>query len=868
MACSIKIFILFFIIFSFPSNAFSENMLLLGSDKGPLFHSRSHQLFKKTATKPRKNFEISNNSKGSKNVRVIVRLRKDISAGEAPHNINMDRENRAETFKRLRKQTERQHTELADFLKKKRFMSFPKHRLHQHDRAVRKSAPESNSRGLWIANCLAMTLTPEEIQQLNEHPEVIEVVKNTILSIPPLKSEATGIPDDAGDLWNHSIIGVDTARVFGLDGTGIRIGHLDTGINPDHPEFGGKLIAWAEFDAEGEKVESLPYESHYLGHGTHVASVMVGETTGVAPGADLISALVLPDGCGTLEQVLSGMQWILDPDNDPETDDGAQIVNMSWGMAETSPVLNEGVANMIDAGVLPVCAIGNSGAGLTYSPANVPAAVGVGAVDETDSVASFSGGGIVWWDGSYVIKPDITAPGVSILGLGVDGEYQSLSGTSLAAPHVAGVAALLLQYNSELSLFQMKRFLLRTSLDLGKQGQDGRYGHGRLDLSSALDFIDHYTPRLGSADLVLERRETSYGIPCLGYETYFSDGENRFLSEEITSLFVFLGSHESTFKTLGSADVNGDRFSDMVISQTSRLDSNEYLVEFKVYLSLDSGGFSDTAETWYSYISSFPDGYEFIALADVHGDGKSDLILCEREEFQTGEKLHLLVMASNGRDAFQASAEDWATIYTNYYYKVDVDVGDVNGDGKADLVFGKGYDPPYGGFHPVYYYVGLSDGMTFGSFSSWTTLFSSRVTGKPEYLCMSDVDGDGADDLIFSAEAYYYSSPDSRSIYVCLSNGRSRFLSKQLWAGIDWGENTHLETVADVNGDNAGDLILTRLDTTSNLWSFEVWLSNGQSRFIESELPWLNLDESWLRGVPKIAGIANAGLGNWPNTFN
>ncbi|MCK5229397.1 MAG: hypothetical protein KAR13_03975, partial [Desulfobulbaceae bacterium] len=116
--------------------------------------------------------------------------------------------------------------------------------------------------------------------------------------------------------------------------------------------------------------------------------------------------------------------------------------------------------------------------------------------------------------------------------------------------------------------------------------------------------------------------------------------------------------------------------------------------------------------------------------------------------------------------------------------------------------------------------------------------------------------------------AYYYSSPDLRSIYVCLSNGRSRFLSKQLWAGIDWGENTQLETVADVNGDKTGDLIVTRLDTTSDHWVFEVWLSNGQSQFTESEVPWLNLDESWLQVAPKIAGVANAGLGNWSNIFN
>jgi hypothetical protein len=723
-------------IFSFQSSsALSGNMSLFGSDQGPLFHARSHQLSKETATKPRGNLEIADNSKSLKHVRVIVRLRNTLSK-EVAHDII--RKDRAAFFKKLRKHTKRHQAEITNYLEENRLM-FSRGPRYGYRRSPKESSPSLNGRSLWIANSFAITAAPHEIEELRRHPDVMEVLENFILSLPPVTEESADNPGVPVDLWNHQVIGVDAARALGIDGTGIRIGHLDTGINPDHPDFGGKLIAWAEFDAEGEKVEGPPHESHYLGHGTHVASVMVGETTGVAPGAGLISALVLPSGSGTLEQVLSGMQWVLDPDNDPETDDGAQVINMSWGMQGASPVLCEAVANITDAGVLPVCAIGNSGCGLTYSPADAPAAVGVGAVDETDGVASFSGGGIVWWDGSYVIKPDITAPGVSILGLGGSGDYQSLSGTSLAAPHVAGVAALLLQYNFEFSLFQMKRFLLRTSLDLGKPEQDKRYGHGRLDLSSALDFIDYYTPRLGSADLVLERRETSYGFPCLGYETYFSDGENRFLSEEVTSLFVFLGSHESTFKTLGSADVNGDRFSDVVISQTSQLDSNEYLVEYKVYLSLDSGGFSDTAETWYSYISPFPDGYEFIALADVHGDGKSDLILCEREELQTGQKLHLLVMASNGRDAFQASAKDWATIHASHNYKVEVDVGDVNGNGKADLVFGKGYDPPYGGSYPVYYYVGLSDGMTFGSFYSWLTLYSYRVSEKPEYLCMSDV---------------------------------------------------------------------------------------------------------------------------------
>lgn len=306
------------------------------------------------------------------------------------------------------------------------------------------------TRSFWLSNCIAITATVEEIKEIANHPDVAEIVENVILSIPPIA--ANDIDESSGmDFWNHALIGMDEVKQLGFDGSHIRVGHLDTGIDPYNSELKGKLIAWAEFGLDGEKIESLPHDSHPLGHRTHTASVIAGETTGIAPGVSIISALVLDEGYGIIIQALAGMQWVLDPaDNDPDTDDGAQIVNMSWGTPGTLDLLNEAIKNMKDAGVLPVCAIGNSGYGTTLSPGNAPDAVGVGAVGRNDYVSGFSGGEELFWGDLAIVKPDMIAPGVDIPGIGLDGAYQSMSGTSFAAPHVAGAAAILMEHSPDL----------------------------------------------------------------------------------------------------------------------------------------------------------------------------------------------------------------------------------------------------------------------------------------------------------------------------------------------------------------------------------------------------------------------------------
>ena len=239
--------------------------------------------------------------------RVIVRLKKN-NTDKRPsvHSYGSHKYDRFLKFRnpalmqRLKQRTENRRAGILKALKKNRRSFTKKSWIPFLRRYEKNPAPPLNSRSLWLADSIAVTVTKKELEELKKNPDVEEVVENSILSISPTTLSSGENPVEGGYLWNHSLIGLETAEELGLDGTGIRIGQLDTGINPDLPDLAGKLVAWAEFNESGLKVNSQPHESHASGHGTHVASVMVGDTTGVAPGAELIAALVLPGGYGTL----------------------------------------------------------------------------------------------------------------------------------------------------------------------------------------------------------------------------------------------------------------------------------------------------------------------------------------------------------------------------------------------------------------------------------------------------------------------------------------------------------------------------------------------------------------------------------------
>ncbi len=261
--------------------------------------------------------------------------------------------------------------------------------------------------------------------------------------------------------WAISRVAADIVwRHLGVTGYGATIAILDTGIDPTHPLLAGKLRGWIEFDRKGRPVCSSPRDTY--GHGTWVASIAAGGDTntyifGVAPYANIISALVLPGGYGTAAQVLAGLEWSLEPYDCRGVKLGIKpdVVSMSFGAtANYSNVFLQAIAKLIENGIVPVAAIGNSGPHTTSNPGNIWGVIGVGATNFDNNVAWFSSYEDVEWPdppstwpfrGTYqrvYRKPDLVAPGIDVPGA-FPGELLAIgSGTSASTPIVAGIAAM------------------------------------------------------------------------------------------------------------------------------------------------------------------------------------------------------------------------------------------------------------------------------------------------------------------------------------------------------------------------------------------------------------------------------------------
>ncbi|PZG13743.1 S8 family serine peptidase [Nonomuraea aridisoli] len=370
----------------------------------------------------------------------------------------------------------------------------------------------------WLKNMLLVRATPATLASLAELDVVDRIIPNFTLTTPdPEKPEAAAPKATAAGsaTWGVAKIGADRVRAErGLTGEGVRVAVLDTGIDAAHPDLAGKLATtdasdpkhpggWIEFDPSGMPVPSEPHDSSF--HGTHVAGTIAGGDAsgtqiGVAPDAELMAALVIPGGTGTLAQVIAGMQWAIAPyaaDGSP-AGEPADVVSMSLGAEGYSDEFIEPVRNIIKAGAFPAFAAGNDCVeGQSNSPGNVYESVAVGATDADDNVADFSCGGVVqrgdWfsappeWPDSYVV-PDVSAPGVDVVSSLPNGEYGSLNGTSMATPHVSGTVALMLQARPGLTVEAAEEILAGTSVSDDRYGPrpNPRVGQGRIDAYAAV----------------------------------------------------------------------------------------------------------------------------------------------------------------------------------------------------------------------------------------------------------------------------------------------------------------------------------------------------------------------------------------------
>lgn len=372
----------------------------------------------------------------------------------------------------------------------------------------------------WLINSVVVEGSIEAIRRLAERSDVAyveaDIQTELIEPMPERKSVSNkdrgiGIPPGlrairAPEVWYQ----------LGVRGQGVVVGNIDTGVDASHPALASRWrgasapVAECWLDAAGAGSAEFPQDGAFGGgHGTHVMGTITGlapgDSIGIAPEALWIAANPIMLGISPEFDmaILASLEFMTDPDGDPDTiSDVPSVVMNSWGIA--GGYLEYGSCdtrwwNAIDnceaAGVILIWAAGNEGAlgsETIRQPANradTPGncfSVGSTTYDPPYQVSSFSSRGPSSCGGQDEIKPEVCAPGEWIYSSGVGGDYILLSGTSMAGPHVAGVAALMRSANPDIEVDLVKEILISTAIDRGFPGEDNSYGHGSIDAYAAV----------------------------------------------------------------------------------------------------------------------------------------------------------------------------------------------------------------------------------------------------------------------------------------------------------------------------------------------------------------------------------------------
>jgi subtilisin family serine protease len=259
-----------------------------------------------------------------------------------------------------------------------------------------------------------------------------------------------------GTSWGVERMNAEKVWQQGITGKGVVVGHVDTGVDAAHDALTDAIDAFVELDELGEvKAGAAARDSGQ--HGTHTAGIIAGRKFnglkfGVAPGAKLASAMVI-EGGDVIARVLGGLDWCVGQD--------VRIISMSLGLRGFMPQFRSIMALLRQRNILPVVAVGNEGVGTSRSPGNYPESLSVGAMDVEN---------MIWFNSSSdrftrkvdAVVPDVIAPGAGIWSSIPGNQLAAMSGTSMAAPHIAGLAALLLEHRPDITAAKLEAAIFKS----------------------------------------------------------------------------------------------------------------------------------------------------------------------------------------------------------------------------------------------------------------------------------------------------------------------------------------------------------------------------------------------------------------------
>ena len=445
----------------------------------------------------------------------LLVMKKQVNTAQLNYKLNLQsatrKERHREILKTLRTEASSSQFEIINYLQEK---------------IEQRSVKEFKT--FWITNSIFLIATKDEIKKVASRNDVETIHEDYPITLVDPVSVEKSSDNQAEKERCFSAIGVREAWSKGLNGEGRLVCNFDTGVDGDHQSLfsnwrgkcGGPASAcW--FDPYGSD-----FPKDKKGHGTHTMGVMVGisedDTIGVAFGAQWISAAVIDQGAGlsqTISDILSAFEWAIDPDGNPETiADVPDVINNSWGIPPgCKPACDEtfwtAIDNVENAGTVVIFAAGNEGPDPTSlrTPADRITSelncFSVGAIDANSAgfpIASFSSRGPSGCD-NQTKKPELCAPGVKILSCYPNDQYRLMSGTSMAAPFVAGAVAILRQYNPDATVDEIKGALLESASDLGLPGEDNSYGWGLINIKRALELLPKPNfPNLYLKDFLVE----------------------------------------------------------------------------------------------------------------------------------------------------------------------------------------------------------------------------------------------------------------------------------------------------------------------------------------------------------------------------